>query len=58
VRGLAQHGFSAEAEAQLVGQVFARALLSALAQRPDPLEPEREGRSLHEQCDRQMRKNL
>jgi len=51
MRRLEQHRFSAQAEAKLMGQIFASALFSALSKRPDALETEDEGRSLHDPCD-------
>jgi hypothetical protein len=45
---LEQHRLTAQAEAKLIGQIFASALFSALSKRPNALEPEDEGRSLHD----------
>ena len=58
VRGLAQHRFAAQAQAELVGQVLLSTLFSALSERLDPFEAEREGRGLHEPVDRPPAANL
>ena len=47
VGGLAQHRLAADAVRQLAGELLAGLVLRALAQRPDPLEAEGEGRGLH-----------
>src|SRR3954454_775544 len=47
VHGLLEHRLATQASAQLIGQLLTRTLFSALAEGPDPLEPEREGGRLH-----------
>jgi hypothetical protein len=49
---LEQHRLAAQAKAKLMRQIFASALFRALSKRPNALEPEDEGRSLHDPCDR------
>ena len=48
VGGLLEQGLTFRAHAQLVAQVLAGALFSAFTERPDSLEPEREGGRLHD----------
>jgi hypothetical protein len=49
---LEQHRLSAQAETKLMGQLLASALFRALSERPNALETEDEGRSLHVPGDR------
>ena len=56
--GLEQHRLAAQAEAQLMGQLLASALFSALAKRPDALEPERRRTESPRPGDRRQSENL